>query len=124
MLTDASIMFGAFGFNHGQRFSMVAPQDVVEVAKPLIVRHSRDFKLTISCLIQWPASFLQQKINEVIAGLRFRIVMGIRFRTDRFPSRSHFGPQLLQFLVRPRIASTCCRETRFPVMTKRSSVTI
>ena len=99
LLTNASVMFGSLGFDYGQRLSVVAPQDVIDLSDPLIIWHSGDFELTILFLIQCPAGFFQQQIDEVIACLRFRIVMRIWLRNGSLANLREFGSQPLQLFI-------------------------
>ncbi len=71
LLTNPSIAFRALGLHESQRLAIIAPQDTINETFVLIVRHPGHFEFSISSLIQRPANFFQQQVDEIVAGLRF-----------------------------------------------------
>jgi len=61
LLADARIAPGTLGFDEPQRFSVVAPEHVVDEALALVVGHAGDFELPVARLIERPAGLLQQE---------------------------------------------------------------
>src|SRR5690606_26507506 len=74
LLADAGIAARALGFDEPERLAVIAPQHVVDEALALFVGHSSDFALAIAGLIERPARFLEQEVDEVVARLGFGIV--------------------------------------------------
>jgi hypothetical protein len=64
--------------------------------------HPRDLELPIACLVERPARFLEQQVDEVIAGLGFRVVVGVRLRGGGLLSRGDLRAQALQLVVERR----------------------
>ena len=82
-----------------ERLAVVAPEDVVHETLALSIGHPADFELAVAGPIERPAGFLQQKVNEVVASLRFGVVVGVWLRGGCLLGLGHLGPQALEFLV-------------------------
>ena len=66
------------GHHHPQRLAVIAPQDVVDEAHALGVRHPGDLKLPISGLVQGPPGLVEQQVDEQVPGLDLVVVVVIR----------------------------------------------
>jgi len=102
VLAHARITARALGFDQPQRFSVVAPQHIIDEALAGIVGHAGNRKLAVTHMVQRPACFLQQQVDEVIAGLGFGIVVVIRARGCGLLCGGDFCAQALQFLIQHR----------------------
>ena len=69
LLTNARIATRALGLHQPQRLAVVSPQHVVHEALTTTVGHAGNFELAIASLIEWPAGFLQQQIDEEVSRL-------------------------------------------------------
>ena len=104
LLSDLGIAAGAFGFDDGEGFPIIAPEDVIDEALAGFIGHSHDWKFAIdsTSLIdqiavgersrtECPASFFQEQVDKVIAGLGFGIVVTVDFGSVGGFSLSDFG---------------------------------
>ena len=57
---------GALGFHQGQR-PLAAPQHIVHKAFAFVVGHALHFKLAVARLVQRPAGFFEQQVDEQVA---------------------------------------------------------
>ena len=99
LLADAGVAPRALGLDEPERLAVVAPEDVVHEALALGIGHPADLKLAVAGLIEGPAGFLQQQVDEVVASLRFGVVVGVWLRGCCLLGLGHLGPQALEFLV-------------------------
>ena len=76
LLAHGGVLAGALGFYQCQGFAVIAPQHIVHKALALIVWHAAHFNLEVLG-IELPASLFEQQVDEVVAGLRFGIVVGV-----------------------------------------------
>jgi len=110
LLADARIAPSALGFDESQWSAVVAPEHVVHEALALVVGHARDFELAVARLIERPAGFLEQQVDEVVARLGFGVVVGVRLRGCGLLGRGDLGAQALQLLVERRAVGQHYRE--------------
>jgi len=99
LLTRPRIALGALDLDDRQRPAVIAPEHIVDVALPLLVRHPDDRKLPVPCLIQWPAGLLEQHIDECIARLRFVVVVIVRDRLIGLFGGGDLGAQALDLRI-------------------------
>ena len=89
LLSHARVALGPLGFDDAQRLAVVAPEHVVNKAVAGIVRHTPDrvFRV-VARLGEGPPRFVEQKVDEGVAGRRFVIVVRIGdFRVRCFDRR-------------------------------------
>jgi len=98
LLAHGGVLAGALGFYQCQGFAVIAPQHIVHKALALIVWHAADFNLKVLG-IQLPASFFEQQVDEVVAGLFFGIVVGVGLGGVGLFGGGHLQAQLYQFIV-------------------------
>ena len=99
LLPDAGVAPRALGLDEPERLAVVAPEDVVHETLALGIGHPADLELAVAGLIERPAGFLQQQVDEVVASLRFGVVVGVWLRGGCLLGLGHLGPQALEFLV-------------------------
>ena len=99
LLADARVAPGALGLDQPERLAVVAPEHVVDEALALVVGHAGDFELAVARLVERPAGFLQQQVDEVVAGLGFGVVVRVGLRGGGLLRRGDLGAQALQLLV-------------------------
>ena len=99
LLADLRGLLRALGLDQRQRLAVVAPQHVVDEALALLVGHAADFELAVARLVERPAGFLEQQVDEVVAGLGLGVVVRVRLRGARLLRLGHLGAQALQLLV-------------------------
>ena len=99
LLPDAGVVPRALGLDEPERLAVVAPEDVVHETLALGIGHPADLELAVAGLIERPAGFLQQQVDEVVASLRFGVVVGVRLRGGCLLGLGHLGPQALEFLI-------------------------
>ena len=78
LLSDTRIPLCPLGFDQPQRFAVVAPQHVIDKALRRVVRHAGDRKFPVLRLVERPTGFVEQQIDEIIAGFRLGIVVVVR----------------------------------------------
>ncbi len=71
---------GALRLDHRQRLAVDAPQHVVGVTDPAVVRHPGDLELTVACLGQLPTGLGEQQVDQEQAGVRLRVVVRVGHR--------------------------------------------
>jgi hypothetical protein len=99
LLADPRVPPGALGFHQGERLAVVSPEDVIDESLPRGVGHAADFELPVLGRSECPSRFPKQEVNEMIAGFRLGIVVGIRLGGAGLPGRGHLGPQAFELLV-------------------------
>ena len=77
LLADSGINSRPLGLDDTERFAVVAPEDVVHEALSLGTGHPDDLELTIAILIERPAGFLEQEVDEEVAGCSLGVVVRI-----------------------------------------------
>ena len=77
-LTDARVTAGALCFYEAERLAVVTPEHIVDEALSRPVWHScdREFRI-LPGLIEVPAGFLQQQVDESVACRRFVVIMRV-----------------------------------------------
>ena len=96
LLPNTGITPRSFCFDKTERFSVIAPEGIINKPDLLLVWHSFNTQLGVMPrLRKRPASFFQQQIDEIIARLRFRVVVRVRRRDVRLLCLCDFGPQTL-----------------------------
>ena len=98
LLADAGAAGGALGLDQGQGLAVVAPEHIVHVALALAVGHAGDLDLEVDGRVQVPAGFLQQHVDEGLAGFSFGIVVRVRFGGVGLLRGGNFGLQLLELV--------------------------
>ena len=99
LLTDSRVALRPFRLDQAERLAVVAPQDVIDKAFARVVGHAGDGKFPVLRIGERPARFLQQQIDEVVAGFGFRIVVIVGSRGVLLLGLSDFDPQSLQFVI-------------------------
>ena len=99
LLADPGVAPRALGLDEPERLTVVAPENVVHEALALGIGHPADLELAVAVLIERPAGFLQQQVDEVVASLRFGVVVGIWLRGGCLLGLGNLGPQPLEFFV-------------------------
>ena len=89
----------ALGLDETERLAVVAPEDVVHEALALGIGHPTDLELAVAGLIERPAGFLEQQVDEVVAGLGLGVVVRVGLCVSLLLGLGHLGPQALEFLV-------------------------
>ena len=110
---------GFLRFHHRQRPAVVAPEHVVNKTDALVVGHAGDFVFPVARLIQRPARTAQIDIDQVMAGLGFRVIVGIG---PGAAGGAYFGQlraQRLQFGIEPgfeqcQLPRACARRRDAP----------
>jgi hypothetical protein len=74
-LAYAGVAFGSFGFHQSQRLAVITPEDIIDKALVFAVGHAAHGIFAVFFFVQRPACFLQQKVNEVVTGFSFRVVV-------------------------------------------------
>ena len=110
LLPDTGVAPRALGLDETKWLAVVAPKDVVHEAVALGVGHSADLELAVAVLIERPAGFLEQQVDEVVASLRFGVVVRVRLCGSRLLGRGYLGPQALEFLVERALVREQSRE--------------
>ena len=110
LLAGLGILLRAFGFNQRQRLAVITPQHVIDKAFALVVGHAADFNLEIPLRIEVPAGFLEQQVDEVIAGFGFGIIVGVRLGGVGFPGGGEFFTQRLECFVKRGLVGEQRRE--------------
>jgi hypothetical protein len=57
---------------------IIAPQHIIDIALAGLVRHAAHFEFLVALLIEQPSGALEFEVDEIVAGFRFRVVVGIR----------------------------------------------
>ena len=83
LLADSWVAPSPLCFDQTERLAVVAPEDVVHVPLVLAVGHPGDLEFAVPVLIERPAGLLEEEVDEVVAGLRFRVVVGVRLGLGR-----------------------------------------
>ena len=99
-----------------QRLAVVAPQDVIDEA--LALRRSAcpaDLVLAVARLVERPAGFLEQQVDEVVAGLGLGVVVRVRRGGVRLLRLGDLGPQPRQFGVERVLVGQQRRELLVPL---------
>src|SRR2546422_7633273 len=78
LLAYARVALRALGLVQRERDAVIAPENIIHEALARFAGHSRDRKLPVTLLIERPASFLEQQVNEVVARLGFRVIVFVR----------------------------------------------
>ena len=99
LLPDAGVAPCALCLDESERFAVVAPEDVVNEALALGIGHSGDPELAVAVLIERPAGFLQQEVDEVVTRLCFGVVVGVWMRCRSQLGLGHLGTEALEFIV-------------------------
>ena len=98
---------GALGFHQGQG-PLAAPQHIVHAALALAVGHALYFKFTVALLVQRPARFFEQQVNEQVArGGLVVVVRGGGLRCVGGLGGGNFGAVAGQFRIQFCIAGCC-----------------
>ena len=79
LLPDIRIFSGALRLDHRKRFSVIAPQNVVNetFSTDRIVGHSGDRIFDVSLIRQRPAGLAQQNVDEEVSSLIFAVVVRV-----------------------------------------------
>jgi len=100
LLAHRRIAPGPLRLDQPERRAVVAPQHVVDEPGTLVVGHAGDLELAVAWLVEGPAGFGQQHVDERVAGLGLVVVVIVRARgvrrLDRSDLRSKFGDLLFQ----------------------------
>ncbi len=95
LFTDGGVGGGFFGFDDGEGFAVVAPENVVGVANPFGIGHAGNFIFPVAFLVEGPSGALQVEVDEIVAGFGFGVVVGVGLL---FVGGSNFGELLLEGL--------------------------
>ena len=99
LLANARTHPGTLGLDQSQWLAVVPPQHIVDKTPVLLIGHAGDLEFPVAGLIQRPTGLLEQQVDEIIAGLCFRVIMGIRLRGGRLLGGADLGAQALQFRI-------------------------
>ena len=110
LLADAGAFGGALGLDQGQRLAVVTPQYIVHIALALVVGHAGDFHLEVHGRVQVPAGFLQQHVDEGLAGFSFGVVVRVRFGGVGLLRCRDFGLQLPELVRKYRLLLEGCSQ--------------
>jgi hypothetical protein len=100
LLTDLGVSAGAFGFDQGEGFAVVAPEDVIDKAAARGAGHSSDGEFAFDATglgAECPAGFFEQEVDEVIAGLGFGVVVGVGLGLGGGFGDRYFLAELFEF---------------------------
>jgi hypothetical protein len=103
LLALPGVALGALGFHHCKRLAVLTPQDVIHKAFAGCVRHPLHRKLAVPFLVERPASFFQQQVDEGVAGLCFVVIMGVGSSLIRGLGAGNLGAQPLNLLIQRRL---------------------
>jgi hypothetical protein len=93
------VLLGPFRLDQGQGLPVVAPEDVIDVALPLCVRHPTDLDFKVPLLVQRPARLPQHEVDEVVAGLGLGVVVAVWLSRVGLLRPGDLGADLGQFRV-------------------------
>ena len=97
-------MAGGFGLDHGEWQAIIAPQHVVDETLARAGLHAGNGVFGDVRCVGFPAGFAQQQIDEMVAGLGFGVIVGVRQGGVGCARGGDFGLEALYFRVQRRVA--------------------
>lgn len=119
LLANARVPAGLFRFDQGQGQPVVTPQDVINISLAPLIGHACELEFQVLLLIEGPSRLFQKQINEIVPGLRFRIVVRIRNGRAFLFRFGYFGLEALYLIVQGGFVGQKGRQFFVPLLQAR-----